>query len=82
MEKFKGRLDNTHTSLYSQGEGVQQGSILSPNRFTIQVNSKDKALPACIEKLLYVDGLAIYFKSSSMNITQRDCKVAWTSLYL
>ena len=34
--KFKVRLDNTHSSLNPQEEGVPQGSILSPTLFTPQ----------------------------------------------
>ena len=34
--KFKVRLDNTHSSLNPQEEGVPQGSILSPTLFTVK----------------------------------------------
>ena len=49
--KFKVRLDNTHSSLYPQEEGVPQGSILSPTLFTVKINSIIDALPEGIENL-------------------------------
>ena len=37
--KFKVRLDNTHSSLNPQEEGVPQGSFLSPTPFTVKINT-------------------------------------------
>ena len=58
--KFEVRLDNTHSSLNPQEEGVPQGSILSPTLFTGKINSIIDALPEGIEMSLYVDDLAVY----------------------
>ena len=69
--KFKVRLDNTHSSLNPQEEGVPQGSILSPTLFTVKINSIIDALPDNIEKSLYVDDLAVYCQSSNMAIIER-----------
>ena len=69
--KFKVRLDNTHSSLNPQEEGVPQGSILSPTLFTIKINSIIDASPDDIEKSLYVDDLAVYCQSSNMAIIER-----------
>ena len=69
--KFKVRLDNTHSSLNPQEEGVPQGSILSPTLFTVKINSIIDALPDDIEKSLYVDDLAVYCQSSNMAIIER-----------
>ena len=69
--KFKVRLDNTHSSLNPQEEGVPQGSILSPTLFTVKINSIIHALPDDIEKSLYVDDLAVYCQSSNMAIIER-----------
>ena len=48
--KFKVRLDNTHSSLNPQEEGVPQGSVLPPTLFTVNINSIIDALPDDIEK--------------------------------
>ena len=48
--KFKVRLDNTHSSLNQQAEGVPQGIILSPTLFTVKINSIVDALPEGIQK--------------------------------
>ena len=69
--KFKVRLDNTHSSLNPQEEGVPQGSILSPTLFTVKINSIIDSLPQDIEKSLYVDDLAVYCQSSNMAIIER-----------
>ena len=69
--KFKVRLDNTHSSLNPQEEGVPQGSILSPTLFTVKINSIIDVLPDDIEKSLYVDDLAVYCQSSNMAIIER-----------
>ena len=69
--KFKVRLDNTHSSLNPQEEGVPQGSILSPTLFTVKINSIIDSLPDNIEKSLYVDDLAVYCQSSNMAIIER-----------
>ena len=69
--KFKVRLDNTHSSLNPQEEGVPQGSILSPTLFTVKINSIIDALPEGIEKSLYVDDVAVYCQSSNMAIIER-----------
>ena len=64
-------MDNTHSSLNPQEEGVPQGSILSPTLFTVKINSIIDALPEGIEKSLYVDDLAVYCQSSNMAIIER-----------
>ena len=64
--KIKVRLDNTHSSLNPQEEGVPRGSILSPTLFTVKINSIIDTLPEDIEKSLYVDDLAVYCQSSNM----------------
>ena len=69
--KFKVRLDNTHSSLNPQEEGVPQGSILSPTLFTIKINSVIDGLPEGIEKSLYVDDLTVYCQSSNMALIER-----------
>ena len=69
--KFKVRLENTHSSLNPQEEGVPQGSILSPTLFTVKINSIIVSLPQDIEKSLYVDDLAVYCQSSNMAIIER-----------
>ena len=69
--KFKDRLDNTHSSVNPQVEGVPQGSILSPTLFTGKINSIIDTLPEDIEKSLYVDDLAVSCQSSNMAIIER-----------
>ena len=69
--KFTVCLDNTHSSLNPQEEGVPQGSILSPTLFTVKINSIVDDLPEGIEKSLYVDDLAVYCQSSDMAMIER-----------
>ena len=69
--KFKVRLDNTHSPLNPQEEGVPQGSILSSTLSTVKINSIIDTLPEDIEKSLYVDDLAVYCQSSNMAIIER-----------
>ena len=72
-KKFKVRLDNIHSSLNLQEEGVPQGSILSPTLFTVKINSIIDALPEDIE--LEPDGTEVELVPGSRVIVLRKAKM-------
>ena len=69
--KFKVCLDNTHSSLNPQEEGVPQGSILSPTLFTVKINCFTRQYRKIVMMKKNVDDLAVYCQSSNMAIIER-----------
>ena len=77
---FKVRLGDTLSSLHDQEQGVPQGSILSPILFNIKLNNIIKSIPTNVEKSLYVDDLAIYFRGRTMSVVERQIQQALKSI--
>ena len=62
---FNVRIGNTLSDIFKQGQGVPQGSILSPTLFGIKINDIVK----CVKDLdcsLFVDDFGIFIRSKNM----------------
>ena len=77
---FKVRVGNTLSSTHVQEQGVPQGSILSPILFNLKQNNIAKTIPKNIEKSLYVDDLAIYYRGRNMSTVERQLQQALNNI--
>ena len=66
----------SQTYIYIQEQGVTQGSILSTVLFNLKLNNIVKDIPSIIQKSLYVDDMARYFRCRTMSIIERQIQHA------
>ncbi len=69
---FRVRVCNTLSDAREQQMGVPQGCILSVTLFSIKINNIVKSINPGVECSLYVDDFVICFRSSNMNIIERQ----------
>ena len=72
---FQIKVANTKSTIYTQEEGVPQGSVLSVTLFTIAINGIIADIPKDVGRSLYVDDLAIYYSASNINHIERKLQV-------
>ena len=73
---FKVRLGQALSDSCVQEQGVPQGSVLSVTLFGIAINDIANNLPFGVQANLFVDDLAIYYSSSSVNSIERKLQMA------
>ena len=59
-----------------QAQGVPQGAVLSVTLFIVAIDGVAGAIPHDVNKLLYVDDLAIYFASRNSRTIERKLQIA------
>ena len=69
---FRVRIGNTLSELYTQENGVPQGSVISPTLFMLLINDILKDTPQHIKYSLYADDIAIWSTHHDINIAKRD----------
>ena len=75
--RFRVKVEDSYSDVYSQEEGVPQGSVLSATLFNIKINQLQQSLPQnnlCIH--LYVDDLQVGYSHIDEGIIQdklQDC---------
>ena len=70
--KFKVRIGNTLSELFTQEEGVPQGSILSVTLFIIKINSLAECIKKCIESSLFVDDFGLCYRGQNMDVIEQQ----------
>ena len=65
QRSFRVRVASSCSPLFSQPEGVPQGSVLSTTLFLLAINDIVSTLPPGVRSSLYVDDFAIYASGSS-----------------
>ena len=79
--KFAVRVGTRLSDLYSQEEGVPQGSILSVTLFSLKINSIVKCVTPSVECSLYVDDFLICFQSKQMHTIERQLQHSLNNIY-
>ena len=77
---FKVRVGSTFSYSHPQEMGVPQGSILSVTLFSVKINSINQGLKHGVDCLLYVDDFQICYRSSNMNIIERQLQLCLNKL--
>ena len=73
---FKVKIGSTISDPFPQEQGVPQGSVLSVTLFGVAINGIVGGIPPDIQRSLFVDDLAIYFSSPSINTIERRLQIA------
>ena len=74
--KIKVKVGSSISNEYDQQQGVPQGSVISCTLFGIAINSIVDNLPQGVQTNLFVDDLAIYFSSASVQTVERKLQLA------
>lgn len=64
--RFRVRIGNTLSDIHSQENGIPHGSALSVTLFAIAVNGLLTEIDESVGRCMYVDDLAIFYSSKSM----------------
>ena len=70
--KFKVRIGNTLSEMFTQEEGVPQGSILSVTLFIIKINSLAECIKKGIDSSLFVDDFGLCYRGQNMDVIERQ----------
>ena len=73
--EFRVRLGTIGSNLYSQEEGVPQGSILSVTLFSLKINSIVHCLSDGVDCSLYVDDFLICYRGKQMHTIERKLQL-------
>ena len=73
--EFMVRLGTIGSNLYSQEEGVPQGSILSVTLFSLKINSIVHCLSDGVDCSLYVDDFLICYRGKQMHTIERKLQL-------
>ena len=68
---FQVQVGAVMSNIYTQEEGVPQGSVLSVTLFALAINGISKVIPSDIRSTLFVDDLSISFAASRMAVAER-----------
>ena len=77
---FKVRMGSTFSDSHLQEMSVLQGSILSVTLFSVKINSIALCLKPGVDCLLYVNDFQICYRSSNMNIIERQLQLCLNKL--
>lgn len=73
---FKVRVGTALSRLFTQEEGVPQGSVLSVTLFGLAINDIANNLPQDIHCTLYVDDFSISYASPRLDVAERHIQLA------
>ena len=73
---LKVKINKSISNAFPQQQGVPQGSVMSVTLFGVAINSIIDGISSDIGRSLFVDDLAIYFSSSSVNTIERQLQIA------
>ena len=82
--KFLVKMHGLYSDVYTQTNGVPQGSILSVTLFSLKINNIVSCIPADISCSLYVDDFCIYASGQKMSFIERKLQqylnklIKWT----
>lgn len=76
LRQFQVRLGTVLSNLYTQEEGVPQGSVLSVTLFSIKINNILDQLPPTVKGNLYVDDLHISCQGKDMRYIECQMQTA------
>lgn len=68
---FKVKVNGKYSNVYTQENGVPQGSVLSAVLFNIAINDITQRIPFPTRFLIYADDLIIYIPTSNINYAQK-----------
>ena len=75
-KQFKLKIENTFSKVYTQEEGVPQGSVLSVTLFAIAMDNIVSAIPDDISNSLYVNDVLVYYSAHQINHIERKLQLA------
>nr|WP_160869998.1 reverse transcriptase domain-containing protein [Pantoea sp. Taur] len=79
---FKIRIGNTLSSDCEQINGVPQGCVLSTTLFTLAINDLGTNLPRGVRVMLFVDDLAIFYRSNDISCIKEKLQTSLNRINL